>query len=141
MARTLEKYQRCSYATLEANQPAKDIQVVQSLSLTHALINVTSKEKNSFFVDYTFHIMWMIFLSAYILSCWFVTMLANCFHMSKQSSYQEYLKLKAKAEALQHTQRYHHCLYIYMCVCVLRFLFHANSVKNKRQWEKIDTDN
>ncbi|KAK7861549.1 mads-box protein cmb1 [Quercus suber] len=47
MAGTLEKYQRCRYATLEANQPAKDT----------------------------------------------------------QSSYQEYLKLKAKAEALQHTQR------------------------------------
>ncbi|KAL4639806.1 hypothetical protein ACB092_03G244600 [Castanea dentata] len=47
MARTLEKYQRCSYATLEASQPAKDT----------------------------------------------------------QSSYQDYLKLKAKVEALQHAQR------------------------------------
>ncbi|WRX19195.1 Transcription factor [Theobroma cacao] len=61
MMKTLEKYQKCSYSTVDTSRSASETQVM-------------SKFNSNFFCH-------------------------------KQSSYQEYLKLKARVEVLQRSQR------------------------------------
>ncbi|RVW91160.1 MADS-box protein CMB1 [Vitis vinifera] len=93
MAKTLEKYQKCSYGALEASQPVYELTQCFHLDL------LLSFGSWSFFFGICCTSMRAYYDFASVA-------ISNGDYVLKQSSYQEYLKLKTRVEVLQRSQRH-----------------------------------